>query len=62
VYFAKDEKDQHWKVSSAYRTRDNMVNYCANECLNGAIPAPWWQRSHDIDLIYGVYKHGFGNY
>ena len=25
-------------------------------------PSIWWQRSHDVDLIFGVYKHGFGNY
>lgn len=28
----------------------------------GMKPASWWQRSHDVDLILGVYKHGFGNY
>ncbi len=25
-------------------------------------PSPWWTRKHDIDLIFGTYKWGYGNY
>ena len=28
----------------------------------GMKPAAWWQRSHDVDLLYGTYKYGFANY
>ena len=28
----------------------------------GMKPASWWQRSHDVDLLYGTYKYGFANY
>jgi hypothetical protein len=23
---------------------------------------PWWQDCHDVDMLRGVYKYGFGNY
>ena len=25
-------------------------------------PSSWWLRKHDIDLILGTYKWGYGNY
>lgn len=25
-------------------------------------PAPWWTRAHDVDLLRGTYKWGYGNY
>lgn len=25
-------------------------------------PSNWWTRRHDIDLVYGTYKWGHGNY
>ena len=45
-----------------YRTRDNLVSFCTEDQLIGLKPNPYWQRCHDVDLILGVYKYGFGNY
>ena len=28
----------------------------------GIRPANWWTRKHDIDLIFGTFKWGYGNY
>ena len=39
-----------------------MLAFADDEDLKGQKPMPWWQNCHDIDLLWGVYKYGFGNY
>jgi hypothetical protein len=36
--------------------------WLTQEQLSFYKPVQWWQLCHDIDLLRGVYKYGFGNY
>ncbi|KAL3691922.1 hypothetical protein R1sor_005573 [Riccia sorocarpa] len=38
----------------AYRAIDSVKD--------ASVPADWWSRDADLALLYGIYKHGFGNY
>jgi len=29
--------------------------------INGPLPASWWGRKHDVDLLRAIVRHGFGN-
>jgi len=39
-----------------------MLNFIPNDQLIGLRPSNWWTRNHDIDLIFGTFKWGYGNY
>jgi len=39
-----------------------LLAFATEESLEGQKPATWWQKCHDIDLLWGVQKYGFGNY
>ena len=46
-----------------YRTRDNLVSsFITEDQLIATKPVDWWNRGHDVDLLYGTYRHGFGKY
>ncbi len=36
--------------------------FASDENLQGQKPTDWWQKCHDVDLLWGIYKYGFGNY
>ncbi|OAE33336.1 hypothetical protein AXG93_4123s1110 [Marchantia polymorpha subsp. ruderalis] len=38
----------------AYRAIDSVKD--------ASVPSEWWSRDADLALLYGIYKHGFGNY
>ncbi|KAL2622124.1 hypothetical protein R1flu_002329 [Riccia fluitans] len=38
----------------AYRAIDSVKD--------ASVPADWWSREADLALLYGIFKHGFGNY
>ncbi|KAG6557687.1 hypothetical protein Mapa_000452 [Marchantia paleacea] len=38
----------------AYRAIDSVKD--------ASVPSEWWSREADLALLYGIYKHGFGNY
>lgn len=58
----RELKFQDARIAQMYRTGDNLICFCTSDQLSGMKPATWWQRNNDVDLMLGIYKHGFGNY
>jgi hypothetical protein len=61
-YEKRDPSSQDQKILRLYKSRDNLLNFIPNDQLIGMRPSNWWTRKHDIDLVYGTYKWGHGNY
>ena len=40
----------------------SLLPKSALRLTEGAIPAPWWNNSHDRALLLGVYEHGYCKY
>ena len=49
-------------INKTFDHWDNLLNFIPNQALYGQRPAVWWNRTHDIDLLRGTYKHGYANY
>ncbi|CDW85164.1 f y-rich n-terminus family protein [Stylonychia lemnae] len=63
AYLSQDQNDRiDQKLYKNYQNKDNLLNFISNDQLIGMRPATWWSRKHDIDLVLGTYKWGYGNY
>jgi hypothetical protein len=43
-----------------FKTRDNLVKTFMDPTLSA--PTAWWTNAHDVGLVRGVYKYGYGNH
>lgn len=61
-YFKQDSNKIDSRVIRSYKSRENLLNFIPNDQLLGIRPTHWWTRKHDIDLMFGTFKWGYGNY
>lgn len=50
------------EINKTFDYWENLLNFIPSQALYGQKPAPWWTRTHDIDLLRGTTKHGYANY
>jgi len=55
------------RILLMYQIRTSVQTYGETAVLDGVeeiagpLPAVWWSRRHDVDLLRGITRHGFGN-
>eukprot|EP00347_Sterkiella_histriomuscorum_P008411 403345196 len=54
--------NQDQRLQRLYKANINILNCLSQEKLQPGKPAIVWTRKHDVDLIFGTFEHGFGNY
>ena len=58
-----DSKDSDMKKIKGFCSREILLSFVPLDMIQGQKPAPWWNpRIHDVDLFYGTFVHGYGNY
>ena len=40
----------------------NMLDFLPDNALYEHKPTNWWTKTHDVDLLRGIYKYGYANY
>lgn len=49
-------------INTKYDVWSNMLNFLPDSALCEHKPTNWWTKMHDVDLLRGIYKHGYANY
>ena len=58
----EEENSNESKINSTNDIWDNLLNFLPSNIYFGHKPCFYWERIHDIDLLRGTYKYGYGNY
>ena len=58
----EEENYNESKINSTNDIWDNLLNFLPSNIYFGHKPCFYWERIHDIDLLRGTYKYGYGNY
>ena len=62
ILLNEEEEELKKQIKTNFDFWENLLNFLPNSLFCGQKPSTWWTKSHDIDLIRGIYMYGYANY